>query len=95
MDKCQAASQSTAISLSNDITIKRFMLYGAYGPGLPCVLMCVSGAVQVGVVQSKSPEGGMSPSEKSYSDGGDGDGVNGEHQSQRRSVVWLTVSHTD
>lgn len=26
-------------------------------PRLPCVLMCVSGAVQVGVVQSKSPEG--------------------------------------
>lgn len=53
MDKCQG----TGISLTNDITIKRFMLYGAYGPGLPCVLMCVSGAVQVGVVQSKSPEG--------------------------------------
>lgn len=53
MDKCQG----TGISLTNDITIKQFMLYGAYGPGLPCVLMCVSGAVQVGVVQSKSPEG--------------------------------------
>lgn len=37
---------------------------------------------------------GTSPSKESYSDGGDGDGVL-EHQSQGRSVVWLTVPHTD
>lgn len=33
-----------------DITIKQFLLHGADSLGSPFVLMCVSGAVQVGVV---------------------------------------------
>lgn len=52
--------------------------------------MCVSGAVQAEVVQSKSPEGGgHEPCMQSYVNGGVADGGSGEHQSQLRSVTIL------